>query len=179
MPVTTSGEIGSSPSPIGLIGSTLSFGPWVLRTRKPSWPWVSDTTTRSLPRPVFSQVVVRTPVRLWVPSTVMPSAPDPVQIRMPSASVPVDATFQEMPAGASPTRKTSAEASSAASRARAAAATSVSSTEVSPTGESSSLTRRVCRPVPRSRLRVPWTRSRSPARNCGFSASPTAAFDDT
>ena len=44
--------------------------------------------TSSLPRPVFSDVTVRTPARACVASIEIVSAPEPVQTVMPSANVP-------------------------------------------------------------------------------------------
>ena len=49
---------------------------------------LSATVTSSLPRPVFSQVTVRTPAVRQVSLTVRVSAPYPDQIQMPSAKLP-------------------------------------------------------------------------------------------
>ena len=67
----TKGFASTDPSvpPSGL------YGPWVSSTKKPSSPSLRFTVTSSLPRPVLSVVVVRTPSRTWVPSIRISSLP--------------------------------------------------------------------------------------------------------
>ena len=64
--------------------------------------------TLSSPRPVLSVVTSLTPARKCVASTVMWSSPEPVQIVIPPAKLPVAAAVIEIPACANPVRYRSA-----------------------------------------------------------------------
>ena len=82
--------------------TTCSYAPCVSSTKKPSEPSCRSTLTSSSPRPVFSEVTVRTPERSCVASTRMRSLPEPLQIVTPSANVPLAAALKVIGAGARP-----------------------------------------------------------------------------
>ena len=162
--MTSAGVWWSPPLSPPAIGSTFWWPPWVSRTKASSSAAWRSTQTTSSPRPVLRVVSVRTPARRCVASTWMKSAPEPVQIVIPSANVPLVDARNVIAAGARPWTRISASAARCSAAISPAEMSSVMRTSGSPVAALSSLIIRRWRPSPASRFSVPRIASRLPVR---------------